>query len=70
LAIMTTMQERLVFGARRPWFSRLLDNLFEPAKRKGYRLDPRLLPPHLQRDMGLLDPADRWNRPDRPPTGW
>jgi hypothetical protein len=70
LAIMTTAQERLVFATRRSWFARLLDSLFEPAQHKGHRLDPRLLPPHLQRDMGLQDAADRWSRPDRPPPGW
>lgn len=67
---MTTAQERLIFATRRSWLARLLDNLFEPVSRKGYRLDPRLLPPHLQRDMGLLDAADRWTRPDRPPARW
>lgn len=67
---MTTAQERLVLRTRRPWFARLLDNLFEPAERKGYRLDPRRLPPYLQRDMGLLDVDERCDRPARPPAGW
>jgi hypothetical protein len=70
LAIMTTAQERLVLATRRSWLARLLDALMEPSKGKAARLDPRLLPPHLQRDMGLLDPAARWTRPDRPPAHW
>jgi hypothetical protein len=67
---MTTAQEKLVFATRRSWFARLLDALMEPSKGKAARLDPRLLPPHLQRDMGLLDATERYSRPDRPPARW
>jgi hypothetical protein len=70
LAIMTTVQQRLVFATRRSWYSRLLDALLEPARGRPGRLDPRGLPPYLQRDMGLLDAADESGRPERPPAGW
>jgi len=67
---MTTVQEKLVFGTRRSWFARLLDRLLEPSKGRATRLDPRLVSPHLLRDMGLLDAADEPARPERPPAGW
>jgi len=66
---MTTMQERLVHEPRRSWLARLLDALLEPPVRVR-RLDPRMLPPYLRRDMGLQDPADGRFRPHRPPAGW
>jgi hypothetical protein len=68
---MTTMQERMDCDTRRFWFARLLESLLEPSKGRGTRLDPRLLPPYLQRDMGLLDAADDCRaRPERPPSRW
>jgi len=66
---MTIVQERLASGVPRSWFARLLDALLEPPKRRR-RLDPRLLPPYLQRDIGVLDDAAGRDRPDRLRAGW
>jgi hypothetical protein len=66
---MTTMQQGMAVGARRSRLGRLLDALFEPTKGRPARLDPRSLPPYLQRDMGLPDLADEVCRPERPPAG-
>jgi hypothetical protein len=69
---MTTMQERMDCETRRFWFARLLDRLLEPSGApKAVRLDPRLLPPYLQRDMGLRDAdGDCRARLERPPARW
>ncbi|GLS40451.1 hypothetical protein GCM10010869_60480 [Mesorhizobium tianshanense] len=56
--IMTTVQEKLLLTPGQSWLSWLVRGLARRGARKRAYLDLMALPPHLQRDMGLLDGND------------